>query len=236
VDVTFEQRPGLSVGVLKKWYARLSELVLLTAFEYPFIESMFPEVTFRIGTKVNFGIQICDFLLWTSMRAFENNKVWWDRLSPKFKTTTTPEVSPWFGGSLHYQDFDNHDEPSYGAVHSPTRNDRSTWNEALGFYIQGEKLLEHLEIDAPIPIAHHLHSIKAYNSTKNKLSNKRVETGARLILMVLDTANIVLDEDDEYKKLFLRFKKSVGFLLHTDRLDVSMLNDYINRYLERGET
>lgn len=98
----FERRSGLSVNsLLEKWWPELWKGLSQNCFISPFIVKYYPDVMFEISDKNEPGLQVVDFMLWSSQRAaYMNDSKWYDRLNGWSKVSMSTVGGSWDGHSI----------------------------------------------------------------------------------------------------------------------------------------
>ncbi len=103
VTFIFEERNDLTTKSIEEWWASMWNDLLGSQYKAPFVRTYHPELDFRIGNKSDPGLQVVDFILWSSTRKIIGKKCpWFDRLEPWLRTQVKPESGTWGGYSLNF--------------------------------------------------------------------------------------------------------------------------------------
>jgi len=102
VEIIYEQRNELTKEKLHKWITNYRDFIICSIFDRPLIKYYFPEYIIKTETKLNEGLQIADYILWTVGRKINNNKEKYEWLI-KGEFEFAPTNREWISGELIFK-------------------------------------------------------------------------------------------------------------------------------------
>lgn len=240
VHLVIEKRDGLTEYATLEWLKNLYRLYEETTYNIPSFKTYFPKINIDLRNKLEPGLQIIDFLIWsinrTKRKSPDNN--WQKRLL--FKTWS------------HYRDENGHNRAKYYLNTFTTYNSKSEnyphhfeepeeWHLFIDAYILIERFLTSLDISDFTIQSNHL--FKEFDLISSRLKDKDYHLNSndldligRIFLKLFDTLPIYKDVKDEDKQawtLLFHTKYLASMLVRNGQIHFNRTKDEIQRWRYR---
>lgn len=232
VKLVFEEGGFFSVSSLESYYINHNNYSLMNIYDLPFSELTYPLLSFETSIKSNPGIQICDFLLWVSLRhMYFSEPTWYDRIISSSKSISrVKENSNWYWydiskgyiGDNHYYSINDYDTELEKTL---------KFDEFVNYFHSIEQVL--INEEYPQYMSHIKDEINLYmrNHTEG-YTTQRIENFAKLYLKIFDMKPIITEEtSNQDKNRLLIYKKWMSLLLRDDLSNGVMSKRYLIKYL-----
>lgn len=241
VTFIFEERNDLTRQYIKEWWDSLWIDLLKSQFTYPYIKTYYPALDFEINSKTEPGLQVVDFVLWTSTRqVVAKNCPWFGRLKCWFKTEIRPEGNSWGGHSLSFGMNAKENEETYKITDYQHDNEQLNSLEYLTHYIVNVQKVINMVANSgsQSEVGHFWDEIEYLNKTRIQKGNaEHIEKLAACFLKLFDNITLIKSNMPENDKAFwLTCRKCLSYALHTHdiggRMHSIQLSDIRNYIIE----
>lgn len=227
LDFIFEGRNGLSAkNLFEKWWPELWSAMRANCFVSPFIPKYYPKVTFSISDKSEPGLQVVDFVLWSSQRAhYSKDSKWLGRIKSWAKGSTSGIDAGLDGHSIRKMD------PS---VYLPDRYDSFDCPSLVEYQYHISNLSMMLvNVQSVINKAFLMHDKNAIDHFLDDINylffNRSIDQNinhiykmADCFIKLFDNINVISkDNDRATKKFWLSARKCMAHVFH-EGLDAHM--------------
>lgn len=233
VFLTIESRNNFVASHAKIWLEQFFDEFDRMAYDQPSFFTYYPNIHLNIVGKINPGIQIVDFLLWSLNRANKEiaDLTWLNRLELRQYTWMHDEEKFENGGIYHLNNY----KLKLGKLNYPfTSKDIQSENDLLQIFSVIETVLQNLVRSKLPPHVEHLKflllSISSYLNGSTKLTETTLHKICSTFIRFFDTLPIYQELnalDKEKWELLLQSKKLCGLLLHKHLLHSVRTADFI---------
>lgn len=233
VKVIFEERSGLNLPNIKKWFQKLETELLMSIYEQPYIPCFFPKVYFEIQSKSNPGLQCVDFLLWTVNRHNNGDKKWLSRINTSFMLEQGRDKKEWGALNFNVNERPKEEDVFYQIQDFPQNPDEKiNDNKLYNFLLHAVKIIEYIDrFGLPNELSHLEKEIKEVAKNKKNLNAADyVRNLSSIYLKVFDSCHLITEEASEKDKEFLLLsKKYLALTLRKDLLNGVRTCDHLSR-------
>lgn len=233
VNLTIESRNNFLASHAKIWLEQFFDEFDRMAYEQPTFFTYYPNIHLNIVDKLNPGIQIVDFLLWSLNRANREfaDLTWLNRLEMRQYTWMHDEDKFENGGIYHLKNY----KLKLGRLNYPFNSeDILSEKELFHIFSAIETVLQNLFSSKLPPHVEHLKfllsSISSYLNGSTKLTEATLDKICSAFIRFFDTLPIYQELDDSDKEkweLLIKSKKLCGMLLHKHLLHSVRTADFI---------
>lgn len=204
--------------LMKNW----SERVINSTYNQPSFITFFPNINVKISNKKNPGLQVIDFLLWSTNRTKMNppDNTWFDRINKTTYSFIKDEENTLYGGDIILKR-----EPKFKTLNNyPAKAKDPEGQDLYSCFLLIESIIHQLAIQSIPPHIKYL-EIELLNlssslaNTNIPVTTKTLDSLCTLFIKLFDTMPIYHDLDTnsiEEWELALSAKKMAGLILRKD--------------------
>ncbi|MNF62648.1 hypothetical protein D3C84_443320 [compost metagenome] len=243
ITFIFEERNDLTQKYVEKWWHSLWVDLLKSQFTHPYIRTYYPALNFEISSKSEPGLQVVDFVLWSSTRQVIGKPCpWFGRLKCWFRTETKPEDDTWGGHSLSFGMEEKENEETYKITdYQHDNKELNSFEHQIHYIVNAQKVINLVaSLGSQRGVSHFWDEIEYLNDTKtNKGNAEHIEKLATCFLKLFDNITLIKSETPENDKAFwLMCRKCLAYALHTHdvggRMHSIRLADIRNKVIENN--
>lgn len=242
VTFIFEERNDLTESYLKDWWENLWEDIFKDEFSHPYIRTYYPMLKLEIVNKSEPGLQVVDFILWSSTRQTLQLKCpWMKRIKYSYKTETKPDDLAWGGHSLVLGDMEMENKANYDISDYKYNDEKLNSKEYLLHYIVSvQKVINTVSKDVDINnVRHFWEEVEYLEANKIAISNTtHIEKMAICFLKLFDNISLINSNTPTDEKAFwIHCRKCFSYALNTNmvsgRRHSILLSNIRNNIIER---